>query len=750
MKWVKALMVSLLCIMSQGPKAATQSEIVNKRAAQNGVEQLWWGYFTDDDASSLSYDGYAGYGSATTIDTGIRIPPAHPIVGGGTIKSVRFWLADDISAISSDVTIWISSSLPNKISDADYTQTIARSSLSSRINEIELTTPYAINNGECYVGYSFSISRRSYPVLGGGDEVENSWFYRITDSNWADFYGQDYGKLAMQVLIDGVTLSSNSATPSDFGTYYVLKGSEIGVPVKISNYGKETIESISYTISTNGNVSAEQTCTVNSLAFNNTTTIDIAFPADDDVKRCEKILTITKVNGVENEAANKSAVGSLITISEKPVSTPVIEEFTGTWCGWCTIGYDGMEKAKETFGDKAVFIAVHAGDPMEVSDYDPIAGRAEGYPSSLINRSIQVYPSAGNLKNQITNCMDMVTVGEISVKASWADEAKTGIKIDTDTKFVYNDDNGNYGVALVLIEDGMTGTGSSWAQANYLSGNSDYAKSYPFWYNAASKVMGLEFNHVAVAAWDIENGADIKSSFTAGEILKYNRNVDIASNSIIQDKMKLKVAALLIDRTTGNIVNAAQTSISEMSTTGDFKFQYGGKDLENDATVIINAEEDSWGFGELNCETNPSSNPKNGLILVTQDGNLEGTAKLEILSNNLNPQLIQWCMGGECVPMNDKTSYEKTFKTDNDGIVLVQFDANNVKSEGSLEAKLTTTTGSDTRIVNIKFVNDKASGISVIYSGDDNAEWYDMNGSRLENIPTRKGIYIRNGKKVVR
>lgn len=725
---------------------------IYKDGGNNGSEQFWWGYFTDNDVANIRYDGYLGYSSATTIDAGFYIPSEHPIAGKGTIKAVRFWLGDDISAISSDVTLWISSSLPDKISDADYKQIVTRSSLKSRLNEIELTNPFSINNGKCYVGYSFSISGRSYPVMGSGEDMENSWFYRVSGGNWNDFYGEEYGKLAMQILLDGVTLSSNNATPFDFGTNYVQVGSQINVPVMIINYGKETINSIAYTINTNGVASEEKTLYLNNLAFNERTTLGVPFPADGEAKKYDKTFTITKVNGVDNQATNKSSVGSLITILERPTPIPVVEEFTGTWCGWCVVGFDGMDKAKENFGDKAVLIAVHNGDPMEISDYNSIASRATGYPSSIINRSIDAYPSASNLKYYINNCLDKITVGEIGVTASWANEGKTSIKIDTDTRFVYTDENGQYGIAFVLIEDGMTGTGSSWAQSNYLSGNSSYAESYPFWYNAASKVTGLEFNHVAVAAWDIEKGADnsIKPSFTAGEVIKYGKELDITSKNVIQDKSKLKVAALLIDRTTGNIVNAAQTIITDNSVESVFKFQYGGKDLEDNATVVINAEEDSFGFGEMNCETNSSSNPKNGLVLVTANGVQEGSAKLEILSNTLNPGMIQWCMGGECVPMTSKTSFEKTFKTDSDGIALVQFDATNIKSEGTLEAKLTATISGETRTVNIKFVYDKTNGINIIYSEDDGAVWYDMNGNRLENAPTRKGVYIRNGKKVVR
>ena len=536
---------------------------------------------------------------------------------------------------------------------------------------------------------------------------------QIKDEDW-----NDVSSFCIDKNINSGVQKNNDVTPQSLGTSYVLKGESLILPVKIVNRGSKPVNSVSYTTSTNGNKSAETTVSIN-IAPQNSATINITMPAGSETKRYEKILTITKVNGVNNEASKNSSVGSLITILEKPTPIPVVEEFTGTWCGWCTIGYDGMEKTNETFGDKVVLIAVHASDPMQISDYHSIAKRATGYPSSIINRSKEQYPDKDILDYEIKKCFDEITVGEIKVAASWADVGKTIIKINTDTKFVYTDDNSQYGIAFVLIEDGMTGKGGEWSQSNYLSGDSYYAESYPFWYNAASKVSGLEFNHVAVAAWDIENGADesVKPSFAAGEVLKYSKEVAISSKTIIQDKSKLKIAALLIDRSTGKIVNANQSPVMDDDLIS-YGFLYNKENLAENAIVSIDAEENDRGDG-LVCETNPSADPKNGLVLSTFDKSQKtGKAKLEIVSNSLDAKQIQWCMGGECVPMNDKTVLEKTFTTDKDGIALVQFDATGIQSKGSLEAVLTTTIDNESHSVRIRFVySDPQEPSSMSYLG---------------------------------
>ena len=361
----------------------------------------------------------------------------------------------------------------------------------------------------------------------------------------------------------------NSATPSDFGTYYVLKGQTIEVPVTITNNGTKAIRSFSYCIVTEGDSTAETTVSARNLAVNQSREYTISLSADGEARRYIKTFAITRVNGAANEADQPNSTGSVITIIEKPMVTPLVEEFTGTWCGWCPIGFDAMESAHEAYGKQAVLIAVHCSDIMESSDFSEIAQRAPYYPSVIVNRGEGFYPSDGDLKGQISkDIRNRIAAGSIEVSAQWANTEKDAITIDTKTKFAFSDDNAKYAIGYALTQDGMKGTGSSWAQNNNLSGNSDYASSNPFWYNASSRVTGLEYNHVAVAAWNISKGVkgSVNAAVKAGEEQFYTYEANIANKRLIQDKSKLNVIAILIDRTTGAIVNAGQTTIDDEAT----------------------------------------------------------------------------------------------------------------------------------------------------------------------------------------
>ena len=138
-----------------------------------------------------------------------------------------------------------------------------------------------------------------------------------------------------------------------------------------------------------------------------------------------------------------------------------------------------------------------------------------------------------------------------------------------------------------------------------------------------------------------------------------------------------------------------------------FEFRYHGQPLADGATVTIEAEKDEWGFGEMCCYTNPSSDPDNGLILKLLSGNTaQGTATVTIDENTFNPSRILWCMGGNCMTFGSNTSLNKDF-TVKEGRCQVQFDAEDIQSEGHLLATLTATIGGETHTVKIFFAHNE-------------------------------------------
>lgn len=573
----KLLMLTALllavCAQAQVMKVSKRNgapKSLNRMTAKQTItptdNQIWWGYYTENDGASIdySYDGL-GFSEASTFDVAIFVPSSNDFVRGSTIKAIRIWLSD-IQEISDDLTIWISKTIPTDISAADYSQTVSRSSLVHGVNDIELTKPFSVNSEDVYVGYSISISSRAYPIICNGTDMPNAFFFRHNSGKWQDFTGSNYGKLALRILLENESFPTDRALTEDFGRVVALQGSSPYALVVVKNEGANVINEVSYTITTDdGTPSEEHTVSMGSLSPEENSSFRVVFDDASDARKYVKAITITKVNGVANTAKQKTSNGCLIVTREKPAVLPVVEEFTGTWCGYCPYGIVGMQKTHEEYGDEVALIAVHDGDVMDIGVYGEVIGAyVNSYPSSRIGRGpYPIYPSS-SLVYYLRNYFDTVTQGSIELTAQWANTNQTAVKFSTTSKFYYDGVDEQYGIAFVLVEDGLTGDGSSWAQSNFLSGMSGDAEM-SFWYNAGEKVTGLKYDHVAVAAWDVMNGINgsIGTTIQTGAEQKFSFLGDITPFRVIQDKSKLKAIALLIDRGSGRIVNAAQATIGE-------------------------------------------------------------------------------------------------------------------------------------------------------------------------------------------
>lgn len=532
--------------------------------------QVWWGYFNESDFETG--DNTLGTGQAMTLMAGIYIPANHPQLGKALIEGVRVYFSSSAVSSLSNLKIWISKELPNSAADADVVQT-ALGTLTAGANDFKFRDEYEVNNEGFYIGYSVK-STTGYFIRCGGTDAENAFWIGNPEAGmgWSNLTGSGYGKLAFQILVEGGSFPSDCATAEDFGQQVAVQGQEASVPITITNKGLNPIQTISYTISTeDGKPSEEKNVSLGSLPLNGSKTVNIPFASDAETRKYQKTFTITQIDGKPNTASNPSATGFLITLKDKQPVTPVIEEFTGTWCGWCPRGTVGMQKVHETYGDQVVQIAVHASDPMEISAYSSILNTyADGFPSSITDRQIFADPSFSSLKSVLTQAFKRIPVGAIRLSAYWETSEQKKVVFNTSSQFSYNDDNGKYGIAFVLVEDGLTGTGSNWAQSNYYSGMSTQqaGTDMQWWCKQGSSVTGFEYNHVAVAGWSVQNGVSgsVSSKITAGEVQNYTYTGSIASNTLIQDKSKLRAVALLIDRTNGWIINAAQCAIEDDAT----------------------------------------------------------------------------------------------------------------------------------------------------------------------------------------
>ena len=67
---------------------------------------------------------------------------------------------------------------------------------------------------------------------------------------------------------------------------------------------------------------------------------------------------------------------------------------------------------------------------------------------------------------------------------------------------------------------------------------------------------------------------------------------------------------------------------------------------------------------------------------------------------------------------------------------------------GQYKAWLEVPTGVNARVINLVF-GDATKITTTNFTNFTNGVFYDLNGRKLQSVPTKKGVYIMNGKKVV-
>lgn len=87
------------------------------------------------------------------------------------------------------------------------------------------------------------------------------------------------------------------------------------------------------------------------------------------------------------DVTNDTGTTDLVGVAFKPTKKILLEEGTGTWCGWCPRGTVYMDSLWHDYPQGVSPVAVHNGDPMVNTVYDDyIANEIPGFPNVLIDR----------------------------------------------------------------------------------------------------------------------------------------------------------------------------------------------------------------------------------------------------------------------------------------------------------------------------------------------------------------------------
>jgi hypothetical protein len=450
-------------------------------------------------------------------------------------------------------------------------------------HEVAFSQSYEIPADGLYVGYSFDITDTSVP--GGtypityttSDANRKGGMWVKTDGNpkWTDF-GMRYGNVLAKVLFGGGTFKYNAVSTTDMATVVTLTGQTATGKMHLVNEGADIVNSL--TMETKGSDGTVKTSTINThIEPYSENIIDFSLTGDIVANADTKTVTITKVNGHDNApAGSKSAQVRLFTLSQRPTYTPVFEEVAST-IYWGSIRVPFVSKELEkTFGSQIIQLYPHVHDIMETEDYSELTDSLKEL-RMYVNRDEIVDNYYGTnwqqwgIKDYIRQTLNTVAPGSINVSAAWTDDEQTQLEIRTETNFEVSFDDNPFLIGFVVVEDGLHGTGSQWEQANQYAGE-DF-NSEPFFSEMAALpawVPNLQFDNIPVAAWGAHKGVTgtLPNTIVGGQNNVSTFSADLSGNMLIQEKDNLSVVALLLDKKSGKIMNAAKVRMKEKEGTG--------------------------------------------------------------------------------------------------------------------------------------------------------------------------------------
>lgn len=607
-----------------------------KAAAEEGL--TWFSYINSNDVAAVGFDALAsGLGvdflaGQNKYNIAFMAPSNY---AKAKIDSVEFFV---LSGCQYDnLTVWVSSvkyetvegknylTFPESADKADAKVVIPAADVKAVLDKlpanyvgpvsVKLPTPFTIPAEGALVGYSYDgkSSDRSIVMAGTSSEAAGCFFqYDYEGERTFESLSSIVGmSSSIQIGMDVSDCEANDATVATDPETTTLINTDQQYPFYVTNNSAKPITQITYHFTIDGEQQPEKTLDLSSpIESMKTVSLPLTKKFEDEgVHTIE--LTVSKVNGNENVNSATSATYSVIALEKGADRVSVVEEQTGTWCGWCPRGHVALDLLNKQLGDKVVTLAGHFTnsesqvDPMNILG-DNITSQAEafadygwvainlssllgggGFPGAMFDRLIAADPYVGINTTKSKNGTyefgatalvkaiqeKIPSEADFSMTASWADDKNTDIKVDLTTTFNY-DRFGSfpYGVAFVLSENGMTGKGATWKQLNYyrklagVNGASDFNNpDMAAWFKGGYYVS-TTYDNVVVQAWNpIGNAAIVDKSQTdiiKGEAIPFSATLKVNSD-LIQNYDNLTLSALLVNLKSYAVVNAAKVVLGK-------------------------------------------------------------------------------------------------------------------------------------------------------------------------------------------
>ena len=510
-----------------------------------------------------------------------------PALVGMKIKALRITLP--FTSGLSNGKVWLSQVLPVIKSQRMQTPDVAIQEFTPKkgSTEVAFAEPYTITESGVYVGYSVKVEAGSpakKPIVLSNQVSSEGFLLHSSDvfrTAWHDLSAEE-GSLAIQVVLEGDQILEYAAGVGNVEEIKGRTGQTNIMKAEIINHGTQGVQSFDYTYTIAGQEGSQHVdLGANSLPgiFGRSTTFEVTLPAVAEKGAFLVVIDITKVNGVDNADLANQGTGLANLYHTLPKHRAVLEEYTGTWCGYCPRGFVGLEEMNRLHPDDFIGISYHNKDPMEIMSTAQYPNSVPGFPAAFLDRVTPVDAFSGIGSGKVWGIetawelyCNIMAPAEVDVFSQWTEDSV--LTATASVSFPVEREDCPYEVGFVLLSDSLTGTSGNWRQANYYSGESGWPSSMDEFVNGGSYVGGLTYNFVIIdrsGVSGIENSlyapivADLPQTVSYQFDIRNIRNT--SGDKVVQDKNNLNVVALLFDKNTGSILNANKARVGQSSST---------------------------------------------------------------------------------------------------------------------------------------------------------------------------------------
>ena len=230
----------------------------------------------------------------------------------------------------------------------------------------------------------------------------------------------------------------------------------------------------------------------------------------------------------------------------EPINKVIVEDYTGTWCGYCPPVAHAIYELKEVY-DNIISVGIHNNDELTIDQESDLRSELgiSGFPSARLNRTISWFDPY-----QISEVNSLLSE-ENNVAISIKSELEN-IDLEVKLRIVSNVELVNHKLVIYLLESNLI-----YDQSNYFNYVED-----SYFYNLGNPIEN--YSHQDVLRKSITNISgntlDLIQPLTD---YKFNFNVEISPDFVQEN---LAIVAMIVDSNN----NAINSQFSEVNSFQDF------------------------------------------------------------------------------------------------------------------------------------------------------------------------------------